>query len=104
MVAKGLRSSFLGKGIFVFPKLLGILLFPKRRGAAWQRLEQMRRDGVNPWNSGARRAWIQSHRDELKPLWKGKAPGMVQEKPKTGRNDPCPCGSGKKYKKCHSFR
>lgn len=19
---------------------------------------------------------------------------------KTGRNDPCPCGSGKKYKKC----
>ena len=22
------------------------------------------------------------------------------EQPKTGRNDPCPCGSGKKYKKC----
>jgi uncharacterized protein YecA (UPF0149 family) len=21
--------------------------------------------------------------------------------PKTGRNDPCPCGSGKKFKKCH---
>ncbi|HEU5303427.1 MAG TPA: SEC-C metal-binding domain-containing protein, partial [Gemmatimonadales bacterium] len=21
--------------------------------------------------------------------------------PATGRNDPCPCGSGKKYKKCH---
>lgn len=21
--------------------------------------------------------------------------------PVTGRNDPCPCGSGKKYKKCH---
>ena len=20
---------------------------------------------------------------------------------KVGRNDPCPCGSGKKYKKCH---
>jgi preprotein translocase subunit SecA len=20
--------------------------------------------------------------------------------PKTGRNDPCPCGSGRKYKKC----
>jgi uncharacterized protein YecA (UPF0149 family) len=20
--------------------------------------------------------------------------------PKIGRNDPCPCGSGKKYKKC----
>lgn len=23
-----------------------------------------------------------------------------REKPKTGRNDPCPCGSGRKYKKC----
>jgi uncharacterized protein YecA (UPF0149 family) len=21
--------------------------------------------------------------------------------PKVGRNDPCPCGSGKKFKKCH---
>jgi preprotein translocase subunit SecA len=21
--------------------------------------------------------------------------------PKIGRNDPCPCGSGKKFKKCH---
>ncbi|MBU0984166.1 MAG: SEC-C domain-containing protein, partial [candidate division Zixibacteria bacterium] len=24
-----------------------------------------------------------------------------REDPKVGRNDPCPCGSGKKYKKCH---
>jgi preprotein translocase subunit SecA len=24
-----------------------------------------------------------------------------RETPKIGRNDPCPCGSGKKYKKCH---
>ncbi|MBP1473747.1 preprotein translocase subunit SecA [Frateuria sp. MAH-13] len=29
-------------------------------------------------------------------------PGTVQhEGPKIGRNDPCPCGSGKKYKHCH---
>jgi SEC-C motif-containing protein len=25
---------------------------------------------------------------------------IVREAPKVGRNDPCPCGSGKKYKKC----
>ena len=25
----------------------------------------------------------------------------VQAGPKIGRNDPCPCGSGKKYKACH---
>jgi hypothetical protein len=24
----------------------------------------------------------------------------IRTEPKTGRNDPCPCGSGKKYKKC----
>lgn len=26
---------------------------------------------------------------------------QVNEVPKVGRNDPCPCGSGKKYKQCH---
>ncbi|MFY3744319.1 preprotein translocase subunit SecA [Anaeromyxobacter sp. PSR-1] len=26
---------------------------------------------------------------------------VVRQHPKVGRNDPCPCGSGKKYKKCH---
>jgi preprotein translocase subunit SecA len=25
----------------------------------------------------------------------------VKKEPEVGRNDPCPCGSGKKYKKCH---
>ena len=53
------------------------------------------------------------------PLWslKGHTPGELMDpdsaraaqapvvqheahKPKVGRNDPCPCGSGKKYKKC----
>jgi preprotein translocase subunit SecA len=24
-----------------------------------------------------------------------------RDEPKVGRNDPCPCGSGKKFKKCH---
>jgi preprotein translocase subunit SecA len=29
------------------------------------------------------------------------APKQVRAGAKVGRNDPCPCGSGKKYKKCH---
>ena len=29
------------------------------------------------------------------------APTKKRETAKVGRNDPCPCGSGKKYKKCH---
>jgi preprotein translocase subunit SecA len=28
-------------------------------------------------------------------------PPMIEEGHKVGRNDPCPCGSGKKYKQCH---
>ena len=26
---------------------------------------------------------------------------VMRDQPKVGRNDPCPCGSGKKYKQCH---
>ncbi|MBK8388767.1 MAG: SEC-C domain-containing protein [Saprospiraceae bacterium] len=26
---------------------------------------------------------------------------IVRTEDKIGRNDPCPCGSGKKYKNCH---
>ena len=26
---------------------------------------------------------------------------VTRDMPKVGRNDPCPCGSGKKYKFCH---
>jgi uncharacterized protein len=26
---------------------------------------------------------------------------IKRDQPKVGRNDLCPCGSGKKYKKCH---
>jgi SEC-C motif-containing protein len=28
-------------------------------------------------------------------------PPIRRTEPRVGRNDPCPCGSGKKYKKCH---
>lgn len=37
--------------------------------------------------------------DFLEVDWKPQEP-IVREEPKIGRNDPCPCGSGKKYKKC----
>lgn len=31
----------------------------------------------------------------------GKGVELRRDMPKVGRNDPCPCGSGKKYKNCH---
>lgn len=40
---------------------------------------------------------------DLRQLWKSLGPRVetVRKAPEPGRNDPCPCGSGKKYKKCH---
>jgi len=40
--------------------------------------------------------------DKLKELYKEqkKSQTVVREGAKVGRNDPCPCGSGKKYKQC----
>ncbi len=38
----------------------------------------------------------QGHHHHHEPI----AP-VVRAEPKVGRNDVCPCGSGKKYKKCH---
>jgi preprotein translocase subunit SecA len=35
------------------------------------------------------------------PQGEQKVKQIKLEQPKVGRNDPCPCGSGKKYKKCH---
>ncbi|NMT18149.1 hypothetical protein HKA99_27785, partial [Vibrio parahaemolyticus] len=31
----------------------------------------------------------------------GSSQPMVRDERKGGRNEPCPCGSGKKYKQCH---
>ncbi len=41
------------------------------------------------------RDYVMSHAESGKPLQPEKKEGK-----KVGRNDPCPCGSGKKYKKC----
>ena len=38
-------------------------------------------------------------KEEIRKEWKNSK--TVKSEPKIGRNDPCPCGSGKKYKKCH---
>lgn len=59
-----------------------------------------------------RRMWLQAH-DQMSPLLPLNQPSEKDrhfgpevtapirfEGPKVGRNDPCPCGSGKKYKKC----
>ncbi|MEE4261827.1 MAG: anaerobic sulfatase maturase [Desulfobacteraceae bacterium] len=39
-------------------------------------------------------------RQSIEPQTPAAETAKVRSGPKTGRNDPCPCGSGRKYKKC----
>lgn len=47
----------------------------------------------------------QAQAQRIRAVPKQRAPSkpqtMKRSQPKVGRNDPCPCGSGKKYKQCH---
>ena len=66
--------------------------------------------GLNYLCTGYKRFFnhSQSFLRQLTALWQHQASrkpenpatGGSNRSPKTGRNDPCPCGSGKKYKKC----
>ena len=65
--------------------------------------KRMEADGVNFKSIRQMKKWMKDHEEELRaeggqPM--PKVETVVHEGPKIGRNDPCPCGSGKKYKKC----
>lgn len=49
------------------------------------------------------REGLANHLMDVRQFWFEKSipPTVKREGPKVGRNDPCPCGSGKKYKNCH---
>jgi uncharacterized protein len=49
------------------------------------------------------REGLADHLHDVREYWFERAKPQTQrrEEPKVGRNDPCPCGSGKKYKHCH---
>jgi preprotein translocase subunit SecA len=47
-------------------------------------------------------AQLEAHKKALEAeTIKEEAKSIKRMNPKLGRNDPCPCGSGKKYKQCH---
>jgi preprotein translocase subunit SecA len=52
---------------------------------------------------GRRQRMVETHGAETggDGAAKPKQETVVRATPKVGRNEPCPCGSGKKYKKCH---
>ena len=65
--------------------------------------KRMEKDGVNFQSLHQMKKWMKEHEAELKAEQATGIPKVetvVHEGPRIGRNDPCPCGSGKKYKKC----
>ena len=44
---------------------------------------------------------LHEDQEEAPEVEHGPLKPIVRETPKVGRNEPCPCGSGLKYKKCH---
>ena len=64
--------------------------------------ERLRLHGLAPVFE-AEQADVHDHEHDAAPPSPGPEPPAAQFSQKTGRNDPCPCGSGKKYKKCHGI-
>ena len=61
--------------------------------------KQMEADGVDMNSASAMRKWAKANQKKIREQEYGSIKPVVKEK-EPGRNDPCPCGSGKKYKKC----
>ncbi len=56
-------------------------------------------------NLEAQNKQLQEHRDmNTNKEEQRKQQPVKRNTPKVGRNDPCPCGSGKKYKNCHGIQ
>jgi len=61
--------------------------------------KQMEADGVDMSSPSAMRKWAKANQKRIREQEYGTVQPIVKGK-EPGRNDPCPCGSGKKYKKC----
>ena len=46
------------------------------------------------------RSWLSGEGGEFALMFESDGSNQEPQTPKIGRNDPCPCGSGRKYKKC----
>jgi uncharacterized protein YecA (UPF0149 family) len=63
-------------------------------------LEALQAQGRHPGGAAFVRALAPAYRERLKPGGGVRTPPLKRGTAPLGRNDPCPCGSGKKYKKC----
>ena len=83
------------------PDILKQATDPQMRSLIIGIYRKMLMDGVDVSDDKAVKKWMQKHPEVLQGGDTVKIETFRREEPKVGRNDPCPCGSGKKYKKCH---
>jgi preprotein translocase subunit SecA len=81
---------------------------PRPLAAAASAAARVNDDGAAPLPAFAREMERKQQRQEKEMRFQAgatqsEAPKPVRAGAKVGRNDPCPCGSGKKYKKCHGL-
>ncbi|MEZ8825225.1 preprotein translocase subunit SecA [Vibrio amylolyticus] len=101
------RESFeLFEGLLDTLKFDVIAILSKVRVQQQEEVERMEEQRRQQAEAAARRAQAQhaSAENQLSDGESGQEDGqqpMVRDERKVGRNEPCPCGSGKKYKQCH---
>ena len=89
--------------------LAPMIMFSSPQG--WEQLTNMEDEEIEFWQRQIEPAvrrihayWLAIRSDELEsegwPMDDASITPFKRTSAKTGRNDPCPCGSGKKYKKC----
>jgi hypothetical protein len=83
------------------PQILAQAKDPQMRAMIIGIYRKMLVAGVDVSDDKEVKKWMKKHPEVLQGGETIKVETVRREEPKVGRNDPCPCGSGKKYKKCH---
>ena len=82
------------------PGVASQLKDPAVRNKIMELAKKMLKDGVDIKSEKAVKKWIKEHPEAVGAEGQARVETFKREEPKVGRNDPCTCGSGKKYKKC----
>ena len=82
------------------PQILAQAKDPQMRSMIIGIYRKMLVAGVDVSDDKEVKKWMKKHPEVLQGGETIKVETVRREEPKVGRNDPCTCGSGKKYKKC----
>ena len=82
------------------PQILAQARDPQMRALIIGIYRKMLLDNVNINDDTEVKKWMKKHPEVLQGGEAVKVETVRREEPKVGRNDPCTCGSGKKFKKC----